>query len=60
MIPLLVHLLIFILIAGLIYWIITIVPLPPPFRTIALVIFAVILIIVLLSYLAGGGYPLRY
>lgn len=48
---LLISLLIFVLVLGLIYWVITLIPLPPPFRTVALVIMAIIAIIFLLQFL---------
>ena len=50
----LISLLIWLLILGLIYWIITLIPLPPPFRTVALV-FAVICIIALIELFGGVG-----
>jgi heme A synthase len=51
-------LLIYLLILGVIYWVITLIPLPPPFKTVALVIFAVIVIFLLFGLLTGGmGLP---
>jgi hypothetical protein len=55
---LLLTLLVYLLIIGLVYWVITIIPLPPPFRTIALVIFAILVIVMLIGMLTGGlGLP---
>jgi hypothetical protein len=55
---LLLTLLVYLLILGVVYWVITIIPLPPPFRTIALVIFAILVIVMLISMLTGGlGLP---
>ena len=51
----LITLLIVCLVLGVIYYIITILPLPAPFRTIALVIIGVIAIIYLISLLFGAG-----
>jgi len=42
-------LLVVIIVLGLIYWLITMLPLPAPFKTIAIVIFIIICILVLLS-----------
>jgi hypothetical protein len=57
MISLLISLLIFCLIAGLIWWVVGLLPLPPPFRTVLMVVLAVIFIIYLLETLGalGGG-----
>jgi hypothetical protein len=55
---LLLTLLIYLLILGVVYWVITIIPLPPPFKTIALVIFAILVIVMLIGLLTGGlGLP---
>jgi len=51
MIDLLIYLLIFVLVAGLIYWIITLLPLPQPFKNVAIVL--VVFLIVLLAWLTG-------
>ena len=48
-------LLILVIVGGLFYWIVTLLPLPDPFKTIAIVIVLVILLIALLSMLMGGG-----
>jgi hypothetical protein len=48
-------LLIYLLILGIVYWVITLLPLPAPFRTVALVIFAVVVIVILLNFLMGGS-----
>jgi hypothetical protein len=50
----LLSLLIFVLVAGLIWWLIQQLPLPEPFARIAQVVFVVICLILLLSYLLGG------
>jgi hypothetical protein len=47
---------IIVLVAGLIYWIITLIPLPPPFKNIVLAIFLVICVIWLLGA-AFGAFP---
>lgn len=54
-----VGLLITILIVGLIYYLITLLPLPAPFKTVALVVFILILIIMLLGWIPGGPYPIH-
>jgi len=57
----LVGILIFIFIIGLLYWIVTLLPLPAPFKTIALVVVCIIAIVYLLSALGvfAGGPILR-
>lgn len=52
----LIGLLVFIIIVGLLYWLVTLLPLPQPFKTIALVILILFCIIWLLSStgLIGG------
>lgn len=55
MIGLLVNLLILVLIFGVAYWIITLIPLPPPFALVAQVVLALILLIVLVEFLLGGA-----
>jgi hypothetical protein len=52
-IPLLINLIILLLILGLIYWIVSILPVPSIFKLIAQVIIGVVLIIYLLSFLTG-------
>lgn len=55
----LIEILIAVVVFGLIYYVITLIPLPPPFRTIALVVMALIAIVWLLSFLGPGfGGPL--
>lgn len=49
----LLSLLIVILVLGLVWWVITQLPLAPPWRMAATVVFAVIAILVLLSFLPG-------
>lgn len=58
---LLVTLLIYILIAAVIWWAISLLPLPAPFGLIVRVVFAVVVVVFLLNLLAGGGLglPLR-
>jgi hypothetical protein len=53
----LIALLVTIIILGLVYWVLTLIPLPPPFRTVALIVFAIIAILVLLSFLGAPGFP---
>lgn len=56
----LISLLVWVLVLGLIYYIVTLLPLPAPFRTIALVIFAIIAILLLvgsLGVLPGMNFP---
>lgn len=48
-------LLIYLLILGVIYWVITLLPLPAPFRTVALVVFAILVIVILANFLMGGS-----
>ena len=52
---LLINLLILLLIFGVAWWIIGMIPLPEPVGTIARVIFALILLVVLVGYLTGHG-----
>lgn len=54
MISLLVTLIVFCIVAGLIYWLLTMLPLPDPFKTIIIVAFILILILVLLGMFFGG------
>lgn len=54
MLSLLVWLLIMALVFALIYWVLTLLPLPPNIRQIIIAILAVIFIIILLSALLGG------
>lgn len=49
MVGMLIQLLVLCLIFGIIYWVLTLLPLPEPFKMIALVIFALIVILVLLG-----------
>lgn len=55
MVSLLISLLIFCLIAGLVYWVIGLLPLPPVIRQIALVVFAIVALIWLLESLPLGA-----
>lgn len=54
MISLLVTLIVFCIVAGLVYWLLTMLPLPDPFKTIIIVAFILILILVLLGMFFGG------
>ena len=51
MISLLIYLLVLCLVFGVVYYIITLIPLPAPFRQIALIVLALIFLLVLLSWL---------
>jgi hypothetical protein len=55
LIGLLIDVVILCLVGGLIYYIITIIPLPDPFKTIAIVAVLVIFLLILISVLLGGG-----
>lgn len=55
MVSLLISLLIFLLVAGIIWYIISLIPLPPPFGAIAQAVFLLILLLIALSYLFGWG-----
>lgn len=55
LIGLLVDIVILCIVGGLLYWIVTLLPIPDPFKTIAVVCVLVIFLIVLLSALVGGG-----
>lgn len=50
----LISLLVAVIILGLIYYALTLLPLPAPFKTIVLVIFIIIVIIYLAGYIPGG------
>ena len=54
MISLLITLIVFCIVAGLVYWLLTLLPLPDPFKTIIIVAFILILILVLLGMFFGG------
>lgn len=54
---LLISLLVVLLIIGLVYWAITAIPLPPPIRTVAIVVLCIFGIIVLLNYIPGFHLP---
>lgn len=54
MIELLISLLVLVLIFGVAWWIITLIPLPPPFHQVAQVVLALIFLLVLLGILLGG------
>jgi hypothetical protein len=54
MLGLLVSLLILVLVCGLIWWILGMIPIPPQFRWVVNVIIAVIFLIAIIELLAGG------
>lgn len=54
MISLLITIIIFCIIAGLIYYLLQLLPLPQPFKNIVMIAFILICILVLLSWLFGG------
>ena len=54
MISLLVTLIVFCIVGGLLYWLVTLLPLPEPFKTIIIVCVVLIFILVLLGFLFGG------
>jgi len=56
--PFLFSVLVMIIILGLIYWVISILPIPDPFRQIALVIIVVVCLLYLLGMLFGMAGPL--
>lgn len=65
MLSLLLSLLILCLIFGVIWWVLSMIPIPPQFAWIVRVIFAVIFLIVLIEFLMGNfvfpfGHALRY
>lgn len=55
--PFLFSILIMVIVFGLVYWIITLLPFPEPFKQIALVIIGVIFLIYLLSLMFGYAAP---
>ena len=62
--PILVNLLIFVVVAAVVYWIFTLLPLPQPFKNIILVILLLILLLWVLSMFGvlgsfGPVYPYR-
>ena len=54
MIGLLINLLILVLVFGVAWWIVTLLPLPPPFGLVAQVVLALILLIILINFLLNG------
>lgn len=58
MIDLLITIIIFCIVAGLAYWIVTLLPIPDPFKTIAIVAVLLIFLLVLLSMFLGGSGPI--
>jgi len=60
MIGLLVMLIVFCIVAGLIYYLLQLLPLPPPFKNVIMIAFILICILLLLGWLFGGvDLPLR-
>lgn len=57
MLSLLIGLLIFCLIAAIVWWVIGQLSLPPPIRMVVIVVFALIAIIALLNYMPGLSLP---
>ena len=55
--PFLFSILVTVIVLGLLYWIVTVLPLPDPFKQIALVIIMVICLLYLLSLLFGMAPP---
>jgi hypothetical protein len=54
MINLLILLIVFCIVAGLIYYLLTLLPLPQPFKNVIMIAFILILILVLLGFVFGG------
>lgn len=59
LIHLLIYLIVLCLVFGIAWWAITQIPLPPPIRTVVIVVFALIMILILLSLTGLLGPPLR-
>ena len=59
MVSLLVTILILVVIFGLLVYAVQLLPLPPPFKNVAIIIVILILILILLSYLGMLGAPFR-
>lgn len=59
MISLLIGLVVFALIAYLLWWLLSLIPLPQPIRVIVTVLFVLICIVMLLGYLPGGMHSIR-
>ncbi len=51
----LIDLLVMVIVMGLLYWLVTLLPIPQPFKNVAIVIIVVICIIWLLSFTSFGG-----
>jgi hypothetical protein len=56
----LITLLVYLCILAIVWWVINMLPLPPPFKLVASVIFAIIAILMLLNLVDGGGFGLGY
>lgn len=57
MVSLLITLLVACLIAGIIYWIVGLLPIPAPFKNIVMAVLGLILVLWLISYFFGGSFP---
>lgn len=55
--PFLFSILVLVIVMGLVYWVITLLPLPEPFKQIAIVIVLVVCLLYLLSLLFGMATP---
>lgn len=58
MIAVLVNIIILLIVMGLLYWLVTLLPLPAPFPTIIQVAFVIIAILIVLSMFAGWVPPI--
>ena len=54
-ISLLINILILCIIGGIVYWIVTLLPLPQPFKNIAIIVVLLIFLLVALAWLTGYG-----
>jgi hypothetical protein len=55
MLTLLVYCLVAVIVCGILYWIVTLIPLPPPFKTIAMVVILLFLLIFIIYLFFGSG-----
>ena len=55
MIALLINILILCIVGGIVYWIVSLLPLPAPFKRIAIVVLLLIFLLIALSWLTGWG-----
>lgn len=49
----LVHVLVVLIVVGLLYWVFTLIPLPPPAKQIGNVIFVIVCVLILLNFVLG-------